>query len=356
LEAAALDYLRGILRHYCRRDPAAFRPSPSDPFDWAAFAALAQLHDVVPLVHDWLHRHAPDEPPRPVLEALGARSTSTRLNNLRITQELLRLAELFSSHNIPYVSLKGPALAQQLYGNLALRESGDVDILVPPSQLPAARRLLAEKQYRCDFDWRSWREVIFQKMVGYHYAYVNPEETVRVELHWAVSPPKQRCWLDGPPFWSRVTSTQVAGKSIAVSPPEDVLPYLCLHGARHWWCRLKWLMDVGMLISGYPDLDWDHATEQARDARILRIFYLGVHLAQQNLDVPVPPAVQKRIAAERAVQEMAERIQTLFLREGVEREPDHSDRWWFHSRLRERLRDRIRTSVLEGTSQLFWRM
>src|SRR3974377_795808 len=32
---------------------------------------------------------------------------------------------------------------------------------------------------------------------------------------------------------------------------EDLFAYLCMHGALHWWYRLKWLADINALI-GVP--------------------------------------------------------------------------------------------------------
>jgi hypothetical protein len=33
---------------------------------------------------------------------------------------------------------------------------------------------------------------------------------------------------------------------------DDPVAYLCMHGALHWWSRLKWLADVNALIATTP--------------------------------------------------------------------------------------------------------
>src|SRR5262249_37773422 len=33
---------------------------------------------------------------------------------------------------------------------------------------------------------------------------------------------------------------------------EDLFAYLCVHGALHWWNRLKWLADVNALLASKP--------------------------------------------------------------------------------------------------------
>ena len=34
---------------------------------------------------------------------------------------------------------------------------------------------------------------------------------------------------------------------------EDLFAYLCMHGALHWWNRLKWLADINALLAAAPE-------------------------------------------------------------------------------------------------------
>ena len=34
---------------------------------------------------------------------------------------------------------------------------------------------------------------------------------------------------------------------------EDLFAYLCMHGALHWWYRLKWLADINALLAAIPE-------------------------------------------------------------------------------------------------------
>jgi len=52
------------------------------------------------------------------------------LHNFFLTKELLELLTLFEAHCIPASPYKGPALAIMAYGNLALRQFSDLNILV----------------------------------------------------------------------------------------------------------------------------------------------------------------------------------------------------------------------------------
>ena len=47
---------------------------------------------------------------------------------------------------------------------------------------------------------------------------------------------------------------------------EDLLAYLCMHGALHWWNRLKWLADVNALLAQTPDIERLVHAAEARGA------------------------------------------------------------------------------------------
>src|SRR5208282_2899895 len=69
---------------------------------------------------------------------------------LRLTAELFRLLDLLERHAIPALPFKGPVLASALYGDLAMRESCDLDVLVRSSDLAGAKRAMLASGYTTD--------------------------------------------------------------------------------------------------------------------------------------------------------------------------------------------------------------
>ncbi len=49
--------------------------------------------------------------------------------------ELCRLVKIFQSENITLIPYKGPILSIQAYGNISLREFGDIDIFIDKKRL-----------------------------------------------------------------------------------------------------------------------------------------------------------------------------------------------------------------------------
>jgi hypothetical protein len=67
--------------------------------------------------------------------------------------------------------------------------------------------------------------------------------------------------------------------------------FLCLHGTKHGWSVLSWLVDLAELVRGQPDLDWDVVLQWSRRPGRRRPVQLGLHLARRVLEAPVPAEV-----------------------------------------------------------------
>ena len=98
--------------------------------EWTYLVGIARTHAVMPLLYRTLHSTCPDAVPNEILEQLRDHFYANAGRNLFLTKELLKLLHLFEAHKIPAIPYKGPVLAASIYGNLALREFGDLDILV----------------------------------------------------------------------------------------------------------------------------------------------------------------------------------------------------------------------------------
>src|SRR5260370_38643204 len=71
-------------------------------------------------------------------------------NSVQLTAELFRLLDLFAREGIQVLPFKGPTLAMAAYGNLALRQFTDLDLLIRKEDVLRARGILLENGYRTD--------------------------------------------------------------------------------------------------------------------------------------------------------------------------------------------------------------
>ncbi len=118
--------------------------------DWAVLRRIAHQHGVVPLVYWRLSNTCPEAVPTAVLDRLRGDIHANSLRNLSLTRELLRLLNLFEAQGIFAIPYKGPALAAFAYGNLALRQFADLDILVRKHDVPRAKEVFISAGYRSE--------------------------------------------------------------------------------------------------------------------------------------------------------------------------------------------------------------
>jgi hypothetical protein len=302
------------------------------PLDWERVAALAARHGLLPLLGLHLDALAPEAAPPAVRERLRSHRQAVALHNLGLTGELVRLLRLFDERGIP-------ALAQFAYGSVALREFGDLDLLLRPRDVERARSLLAGEGYRPQYALTPAQEAAYLHCLG-QSPLEKPDRAV-VELHASLVPRAFAFDLDLARMWPRRRVVALTGQPVAAPGAEDLLLILCMHGAKHLWKNLGWVCDVAELLRARPELDWDQVRREARRLRGERLLRLGVRLAEGVLRTPLPPDVAHEARRDAAVRALAARV-VPHLFDQVEWVPGGLQSVAFHLRLRERPGDAVR--------------
>jgi hypothetical protein len=257
--------------------------------DWELLVMMARRHGLYLLLHRSLCAVNQECVPPAIIEQLTTLASNYRRRNLVLVTELLHVAAILESAGIGIIPYKGPALAQYVYRDFALREFVDLDILIKPRDAVKARRALMAaglvpansispftEQLRRHFHWE--------------FAFVLLR-AVKLEVKWRSVP---AYWLlpridDG--VWERLRSLRLAGGNIASLDPVDLLIVLCIHGCKHIWDTLKWLVDIGELVRGQPALDWVTLHSRANEMGAAIMLEIGLVLAHDLLQAPVPDDV-----------------------------------------------------------------
>src|SRR5262249_12933710 len=160
-----------------------------------------------------------------------------------------------------------------------LRPFRDLDLLVRAGDVPAAQRLLLTRGYRLGQSLSAARGAAYLRSNG-QLPFVRSGDGCYVELHPHLLPPHFRFFSEGQRLWGRAVSVPLQGRKVATLAPEDLLLFLCVHGAKHLWARLVWVCDIAELIRTHPALDWVRVARQARRLRGERMLLLGLCLAR----------------------------------------------------------------------------
>lgn len=276
------------------------------PLDWQTVSDTAERHGVLPLLYWNLNRICPHDVPATVLDDLREQFRLNAQRNLMLTQELLALLAQWQEHSIFAIPFKGPLLASVAYGDLALRQIADVDVLVSKRDLRRTREWLLDHRYadahRMD---RTQEKIFLQSNCAVTLGRENPR--VVLDLHWELTPKYFHLPFDLEAMRSRLMSVSLGGVTLITFCAEDLLLILCVHGARHVWERLDWLVSVAELV-WVSALDWDAVIVRARESRSERMLWLGLELARELLDVGLPEGIQNKIRADRTVATLAAEI------------------------------------------------
>ena len=80
------------------------------------------------------------------------------------------------------------------------------------------------------------------------HALIGFTKSIRVELHWRLNQNAYLLPLSLDEFWDKREFVRFGGDRVATMPHQELLLYLCAHGAHTGWFRLKWLCDIAALI------------------------------------------------------------------------------------------------------------
>lgn len=319
--------------------------------DWEYLLGTAHRHGVASLLYWNLNATLPEAVPKEILDHLREHFLVNSRRSLFLTGELLRLLNKFEAQGVPVVPYKGPTLAALAYGNLALREFMDLDILVRRRDVAKARDVLFILGYRQQEQLADAQAEAFLKS-HCEYVFTNDNGSV-VELHWAILPRNLSFSFEAEDLWERLESTMLGGATIDVFSPEDVLLILCVHGSKHRWERLAWTCDVAELIRTHPQIEWDRVMVRARALGGERMMLLGVFLAGELLGVALPEEVLQRARADLTVNDLARRVTEQTFRPAVSSLGLLEDSSFkpLYLKMRERLPDKIRYCFYTATAR-----
>ncbi|HEY0365926.1 MAG TPA: nucleotidyltransferase family protein, partial [Pyrinomonadaceae bacterium] len=134
-----------IARRETDRDE--LRSLAAQHLDWDYVIATAYAHGLLPLLHQHLVTAGSDLVPVHVLSRLKRESVANSQNVLHLVGKQLRIYKLFKENSISVALFKGALLAHMAYGEISLRQAGDIDLLIARHDFAQARRLLESLGY-----------------------------------------------------------------------------------------------------------------------------------------------------------------------------------------------------------------
>ena len=311
--------------------------------DWDFVLGKAHPHALIPLLYRNLSEVCPDRVPPAVLQQLESDNMVNTRRNQANTAELIKVLRNLATAGISAVPYKGPALAALAHGDITLRKFWDLDIVIRQRDIIPAKKLLISNGYQ----WRPMKGQVTGRKearnfrLWHEYNFIHPDTRAMIDLHWRITPRRFPFDVDLDDIWKQLVSVHLLDADILAFPAEALLLFLCVHGCKDmWWKRIGWICDIAELLASNPDLDWSYTLDLALHTGARRMLLLGLALAHELLQAPLPEQVCTWIRSDSAVHPLLEHVHRRLFEERtvldylVERQR-------FHRMVRERLRDRI---------------
>ena len=278
--------LAAVRRFFHPEDPP---PNPSG-LDFDELTRLSYPHAVTPI----LYRALASVPlPDHVAQSFRSALEKNTRWNLALSAELCALAELFKDHEIAFVPLKGPLLSQQLYGDLSMRASGDLDWLVHRRDVLRVRDILIARGYRVESTLHWPCDSACLRCREEEISLFDESRSLNVDLHWRILPSYFASAFDYEEVWLSLASTEFCGRTIPSLSPEHLMLLLCAHGAKHGFERLGWICDIASCLTAFPNLRWSDVLIASSRAGTTRELLLGLKVAEDLLGVPMPSSLPR---------------------------------------------------------------
>ncbi|PYV58099.1 MAG: hypothetical protein DMG98_08850 [Acidobacteria bacterium] len=305
------------------------------PIHWDSVLRLSEHHRILPALHSALYGRV--DVPASIQSALRSRFQSNALTGLRFTAELARITRVFHDSGIKVLAHKGPALAQVLYGDPAMRQFGDLDLLVRPRNVVQTKAVLQQLGYEPQLQLSPRQEKAYLHS-GYEYVFGLNDDRNLLELQWQILPRFYAVEFDIEPMFKQSIEIKIEGLRVRSLCREDLMLVLCVHAAKHGWAHLGMLRDIATLADF--ELDWEWVWAGAGRLSIRKILHVSLLLARDLLRCPLPGNMPGLGQIEDAGK-LADAIQLRF---DAAEEPDTWSLRYFRefAAARERWQDRIR--------------
>ena len=320
------------------------RPSALEslsPSQWNNVILRSERHNVAPLFYhslrdSGLHRNVPPDAAQK-LKDIYFRSA---IRNLRLYNELSSILRLLQEEGIPVIVLKGAHLAEEIYGNTALRTMGDVDLLVKKTELGRVEEVFVELGYGS----ANRPRVEEQCERRHHIITFRTRNGLPIEVHWNIARPSSPFKIDVHALWRRARPATIADVQVKVLSPEDLIAHLCLHEAYHhrFSSGLRAFCDIRETLARYKkEIDWQLLESTIRRSRSRNCTYLSLFLSHQVLKTEVPGNVIARTRRDPLMRYLSTMVTGKLFSDNNTSLSIREKLIW-HFKIRDRLGDRLR--------------
>lgn len=313
-EGEAFRFLCDLVASEIRGEAASAGTQAIDP---SSLVPLARRHRVLGLLSQLSQLRHP---------ALHAAIVAQARAGLRQAAALIAIMTAAQKRGLALMVLKGLPLSVQLHGDPFRRGGVDIDLLVSPACFMVAADLLMELGYVPDPDGPPLSAMAGGNQHIRDLTFIGHGQIV--ELHRRLYELSSRLPSDFDVLWRDRAEVALGPARVATLGEQHLALYLLVHGHGHDWERLRWLLDLALLLTRPGAME--RLDAQARQFRVERARTQALALIN-HLFGPLPGFPAIGAVPARPLQRMAQY--------GTGIEPTAKSVAWFGFRLGQKWRD-----------------
>jgi len=257
---------------------------------WDGFLDQAAEHAVGPLVYHTL-RDEHDLLPEWVKRKLQGSYYHTAFRNTFLYAQLAQIIRTLTDAERPAMLLKGAALAQALYRNVALRPVGDIDLLVGHRDWADVEQLLLNEGFEASLAHPDFGDHSVFRITG--------PLRIDLEVHsHVVGPPYYRRQMSEDWLWEDARTLAINDAPTLMLSPEKATIHACLHLLQHLTDHLRWVCDI-VEMCREESFDWDSLVKLAVEARVVLPVRIALERCRNLLGLPLPEGVLEQMKSAR---------------------------------------------------------
>lgn len=228
------------------------------PIDWVYLEEISSMEGMGGLLATQLHglarSHALDLP----LGDLSKLLRDVFACNGGLVAELSSLRTVLEQHGIQVIVLKGGALISTVYRRqLGMRPLSDIDLLIKASDLDLIQQALQQRGFRSIFPSGTF---LTNGPVAFDL-HLDLVGSARIRRR------AEAFRFDPNELWKKALPLDGVDESLLVLSPTHQFLHLSVHGQKHSFSRLIWLVDLALVCR---QVSWGELIEEARRTGTLR--------------------------------------------------------------------------------------
>lgn len=197
-------------------------------------------------------------------------------NNIINSEGMHRAVALLGEAGIPAISLKGAKASEEIFGDLGLYPSSDIDLLVRPADFERARDVLVRN------GWERCEGIIERAYRESHYHVPYSGNLGLLELHWNLAFKYFRIPPDF--WWEGAVDVEQSGLRYKILSPERYILYAIFRLYAHGFRPLKFLVFLSEIVRYYNErVDWQMLLHYASRFGMLNLVIFSLRLSHDLL-------------------------------------------------------------------------